>query len=145
MELLIGVLGALLAGVLLISFWVQKRLAKGGQVSFLDTGPDRPTRNAGVLWSLVLAAAIYGVAFRSLPTLTGRLMLDGGISVAFGLFICAHPAANWVNMLFFERHALRRISSEWSVVRWLALNLLVLLAGWMVVYLGLTRLVGRST
>ena len=48
-------------------------------------------------------------------------------------------------MLFFERHTLRRVSSEWSVVRWLALNLLVLLAGWMVVYLGLTRLVGQPS
>ena len=144
METLIVVLGALLAGLLLISFWVQKRLEKSGQVSFLDTGPDRPRRNSGVLWVLILAAVVFSVVFRSLRSLTGILMLDGGISVALGLFICAHPAAYWVNMLFFERHTLRRISSEWSVVRWLALNLLVLLAGWMVIYLGLTRLVGRS-
>jgi hypothetical protein len=61
--------------------------------------------------------------------------------VALGLYICAHPAANAVDMLFFERDTLRRVSSEWPVVRWLALNLLVLLTGWMVVFVGLRRLV----
>lgn len=34
--------------------------------------------------------------------------------------------------------------SEWSVVRWLALNLLVLLTGWMVIFLGLRRLVDEA-
>jgi len=47
-------------------------------------------------------------------------------------------------MLFFERDILRQNSSEWSVVRWLALNLLVLLAGWMVVFVGIMRLVDRA-
>jgi hypothetical protein len=37
------------------------------------------------------------------------------------------------------------ISSEWSGVGWLALNALVLLAGWMVLFIGLTRLVDRAT
>jgi hypothetical protein len=80
---------------------------------------------------------------RYLHTLTGIAMLDGSIGVAIGLYICAHPAANAVNMLFFERDTLRQMS-EWSVVRWLALNLLVLLAGWMVVFVGLRRLLGRA-
>jgi hypothetical protein len=65
-------------------------------------------------------------------------MLDGSVGVALGLYICSHPAANAVRMLFFERDTLRHIS-EWSVIRWLALNLLVLLAGWMVIFLGLRR------
>ena len=71
-------------------------------------------------------------------------MLDGSIGVALGLYICAHPAANAVDMLFFECDTLRQISSEWSVVRWRALKLLVLLAGWMVIFVGLRRFADRA-
>ena len=78
------------------------------------------------------------------PTLTGRPVWDGGIGVALGLFICAHPAANAVNLLFFERQALRQVSSDGPLMRWLALNLLVLLVGWMVVFAGIRRLVERT-
>ena len=67
--------------------------------------------------------------------------LDGIIGLAFGLYVCSHPAANAVSMLFFERQSLRQVSSGWSAVQWLALNLLTLLAGWMVVFIGITRLV----
>jgi hypothetical protein len=67
--------------------------------------------------------------------------------VALGLYICAHPAANAVNMLFFERDiardALRNVRSDWPLIRWLALNLFVLLVGWMVVFVGIRRLVDR--
>jgi hypothetical protein len=103
-------------------------------------GQRQHTRNTRVLWGLVLLAIAYTGLLRYLHTLTGVPMLDGSIGIALGLYICSHPAANAVNMLFFERDALRQIS-EWSIVRWLALNLLTLLAGWLVVFVGLTRLV----
>jgi hypothetical protein len=106
-------------------------------------GQRQHKRNTRVLWGLVLLAIAFGSSLRYLHTLTGIAMLDGSIGVALGLYICAHPAANAVNMLFFERDTLRQIS-EWSVVRWLALNLLVLLAGWMVIFVGLRQLVDRA-
>lgn len=93
-----------------------------------------------MLWGLILLALAYAGLFRYLHTLTGVTMLDGSIGLALGLYICAHPAANAVDMLFFERDALDQMPA-WAVVRWLALNLLVLLAGWMVVFLALRRLV----
>jgi RsiW-degrading membrane proteinase PrsW (M82 family) len=105
-------------------------------------GQRQHIRNTRVLWGLVLLAVAYASLLLYLRTLTGLPLLDGGIGVALGLYICSHPAANAVNMLFFERDALRQIS-EWSLIRWLALNLLVLLAGWMVIFIGITRLVGR--
>jgi hypothetical protein len=67
-------------------------------------------------------------------------VLDGSIGLALGLYLCSHPAANAVDVLLFERDTMSRIS-EWPVVRWLALNLLVLLTGRMVVFIGLRRLV----
>ena len=51
---------------------------------------------------LLLIAIVYGIALRVLHTLTRFMMLDGGIGVVLGLYICAHPAANAVNMLFFR-------------------------------------------
>lgn len=92
---------------------------------------------------LILVAVVYLVLLRLLLTLTGRPILDGAIGVALGLYICAHPAANAINMLFFERDALHTVRSDWPLIRWLALNLIVLLIGWMVVFAGIRRLVER--
>lgn len=103
----------------------------------------RHERNAKVLYVLILLAVAYAGLLLQLRTLTGIPMLDGSIGVALGLYICSHPAANAIKMWFFERDALRQIS-EWSLVRWLVLNLLVLLAGWLVVFVGLTRLMGKA-
>jgi hypothetical protein len=145
MELWIAVIGFVLTGALMIAITllVQRALAKRGGVAALGKGQRR--RNTTVLWGMILLAVVYAVLLRSLRTATGVPLavlnpLDGSIGLALGLYICAHPAANAVNMLLFERDALRHIS-EWSLVRWLALNLLVLLAGWMVIFLGLRRLV----
>ena len=102
----------------------------------------RDGHNTRVLWALVLVAAAYAGLFYGLPSLTGSNMLDGIIGVLLGLYICSHPAANAVDMLFLERGALHRISSEWSGVGWLALNALVLLVGCMVIIMGTTRLAG---
>ena len=75
----------------------------------------------------------------------GSSIVVGLIGVALGLYICAHPAANAINMLFFERDALRTVRSDWPLIRWLALNMFALLVGWMVVFAGIRRLVDRTT
>ena len=103
-------------------------------------GQRRHRRNARVLWGLILLAIVYSILLHSLDTLTGIAMLDGSIGVVLGLYICAHPAANAVNLLFFEQDRLRQLS-EWSIVGWLALNLVVLLAGWLVIFDGILRLI----
>jgi hypothetical protein len=87
---------------------------------------------------------LYIALLRLLPTLTGRAVWDGGIGVALGLYVCAHPAGNAINMLFFERAALQRGFSDGPLMRWLGLNLFVLLMGWMVVFVGIRRLVEQT-
>jgi hypothetical protein len=136
-------IGVLLAAGIAISFLVQYMRSKRDGVALLGAGQPRRARNSLVLWALILLAIAYGSLVHFVPVLTGARMVDGAIGVALGLYICAHPAANAVNMLFFERH-LGYTFSEWSTLRWLALNLLALLAGWMTVFAGLTRLVDRS-
>jgi hypothetical protein len=140
-EMLVAMVGFVLTlvGLIVISTFVQRSLTGRGEVSSLDRRQRRHRRNSKTLWGLILVAIAYSGLLGFLQTLTGIAMLDGSIGVAIGLYICAHPAANAVNILFFERDALRHIS-EWSVVRWLGLNLLVLLAGWMVIFIGLRRL-----
>lgn len=100
--------------------------------------------NTTVLWGLILLAMAYGGLLHYLHTLTGINILDGSMGVLLGLYICSHPAANAVDLLFFKRGALHQLSSEWSGVSWLALNVLVLLVGWIVIVIGATRLVGGA-
>lgn len=102
---------------------------------------DGGRRGARVLWGLIVLALVYTGLIYHLDSLTGSKMLDGVLDVVLGLYICSHPAANAVDLLFFERAGLRRISSERDGLGWLALNLLVLLVGWFVIVTGTTRLV----
>jgi hypothetical protein len=141
MELLVAVGGFALTLLLLISMspLVQGTLAGRAKLSARNRAAQRHRRNTGTLWGLLVLALAYSGLLRFLHALTGIAMLDGSIGVALGLYICAHPAANGVNTLFFERDGLQHLS-ERAVVGWLALNLLVLLAGWMVIFIGLRQL-----
>jgi hypothetical protein len=94
---------------------------------------------------MLLLAILYVGLLHYLHSLTGIPVLDGSIGVVLALYICSRPAINAWEWLFFNSQYLRRIASEWSGVGWLALNTLVLLAGWVVLFAGLTRLVGRAT
>jgi len=140
---ILAVLGFLLIALvaILVALSVRDAPKKGEDISHLDKRHPQHRRNSRVLWGLLLVAIAYLGLLRSLHTLTGINLLDGGIGLALGLYVCAHPAANAVNMLFFERGTLRQSPSDGSLLRWLALNLLVLLAGWMVIFLGIRQLV----
>jgi hypothetical protein len=145
MGMLFVVAGVLLTGLLMIvlSFFVQTVWTRGRKSSVLGKDGHGHERNTGVLGGLMAVAMVYAGSLRCLHTLTGSPMLDGSIGLALGLYICSHPAANAINMLFFECDTLRQ-TSEWPLIRWLALNLLVLLAGWVVIFVGLRRLVDRA-
>jgi len=95
------------------------------------------------LWVLVLLGIAFSSLLYSQVTLTGAENVDGVIAILFGLYICSHPAANMVDLLFFRRGGGVRSSSSRSAVLWLMLNTLVLLTGWIVIFLGTTRLICR--
>ncbi len=100
-------------------------------------------RKSGVLIVMILLAALYGVLLAGLRTLTGNPLLDGAIGVLLGLYICSHPAANLVDLLFFSRGAGLRALSRRAAAGWLALNLAAFLSGWLVITAGTTRFLNR--
>lgn len=104
----------------------------------------RRGRNIKTLWTLLLLGIAYSSVLYYQPALTGTNNMDGIIGVLLGLYLCSHPAANVVDMLFFGGRDRRQFSSRRSAVLWLALNMLVLLIGWIVIFVGTTRLVGRA-
>ena len=90
-------------------------------------------RNTPLLVALLVPAGVYLTWQHFAPTLTGIGGVDGGIGVVLGLFICSRPAANGIDLIFFERGGLRLAFSGWSGVEWFALNLLVMFTGWIVI------------
>jgi D-alanyl-lipoteichoic acid acyltransferase DltB (MBOAT superfamily) len=107
------------------------------------TGQGRGHGNSGWLWTLIGAAGAYGGWEYLLPPRTAGSTVDAVVGVLLGLYICSHPAANGIDLIFAQRGAIQRMTSEWSGMRWLALNFLVMLIGWMVLVVGVSRLMGR--
>ena len=101
-------------------------------------------RNIKKLWALILLGAAYSSFLYYQHTLIGANNVEGIIGVLFGLYICSHPAAHVVDMLFFWRGGQRPFSSTRSAVMWVALNALAFLIGWAVIFVGTTQLVGRG-
>jgi uncharacterized membrane protein YGL010W len=99
----------------------------------------RRGRNIKTLWALILLGIAYSGLLHYQRTLTGTNEADGIIGVLLGLYICSHPAANVVDMFFFRRGARHPSSSKRSTVLWLALNTVVLLIGWIAIFIGTTR------
>jgi hypothetical protein len=91
------------------------------------------------LWTLLVPAAAYLMWASYFRALDGSPLVDGTIGVLLGLYICSHPAANGVDLIFLERGAFRRVTSRWSGVRWLALNGVVMFVGWLVIVAGATE------
>jgi hypothetical protein len=103
----------------------------------------RRRRNFKVLGGLILIGLAYNGVLYFQHKLTSTNKLDGIIGVLLGLYICSHPTANVLDILFYGRMT-GQSSSRRSNILWMALNVLVLLVGWTVIFTGATRFVGRT-
>jgi hypothetical protein len=101
-------------------------------------------RQTGLLCTVIAVAAAYSFWFHQRQALTGNPTVDGTLSVLLGLYICSRPAGNAIDLVFFERSPFHRMVTEWSSVRWLVLNIVTLLMGWIVIYLGTAHLTSRA-
>jgi len=94
-------------------------------------------RSPTFLFSMLLLGIVYGGLVSYLGFSTGSLTYDGSIGVALGLYICSHPVSNAIDLLFLD-HGIMRGSIGDHGLAWYGLNLLVLVAGWLVTTIGLT-------
>lgn len=88
---------------------------------------------------MILLQAIYSLLLFFRVPITGSHQWDGILAVLIGLYACTHPAANVIDLLFYDRGEMFRGSSRTLLYAWWVLNLLVLLAGWNVISAGLLR------
>jgi hypothetical protein len=96
-------------------------------------------RSTFTLWSFMLLALVYSGLQYAFGSLTGVARFDGALGIVLGLYVCSHPASNVLDLLFVEGGVGRHGSSDESGVIWYLLNLLVMLAGWLAVYIGILQ------
>jgi hypothetical protein len=97
-------------------------------------------RSARLLVLLAVAVA-YIVWILIQHRLTHITRLDGGIGVFGGLYICSHPAASFVDLLFLGRHTAVTGLNLGQWVAWILINLTVFILGVMMITIGATRFV----
>lgn len=85
----------------------------------------------------MVLALVYSVSPYAVGSLTGEARVDGMIGIVLGLYVCSHPASNVLDLLFMEGGVVRS-GGDGGLV-WYLLNLLVLLAGWLAVYIGVLQ------
>ncbi len=104
----------------------------------------RRSRKIKMLWAMVLLAIAYGSLAYYHRMLVGVNRLDGSIGVLLGLYICSHPAANMLDLLFFSSSVGYQFTTRRSMLFWLGLNALVFVVGWVVIFVGTTQFAGRA-
>jgi hypothetical protein len=90
----------------------------------------------GRLCTVLLPVTAYLTWTAYASAITGISRIDGTAGVLLGLYTCAHPAANAIDLIFKDRRATRRMVSEWDGIGWVLLNLVVMLIGWMAIVVG---------
>ncbi len=94
------------------------------------------------MWLLIVASLIYLGVLAFWSTLTTSPKLAGSIGIVLGLFICSRPASNLVDIVLFGRTVPWQSSSRRNDIVWLVLNVIVFLAGCIVLFAGAVRLAG---
>jgi len=95
-----------------------------------------PRSKAGLLLLMLIAAGYGGFEFYR-SRAGGLSQWDGILGVMLGLFMCAQPAANFLDLLYRSSHASASNTARWVEVM---LNLLAVLAGVSVIIIGATQL-----
>lgn len=93
-------------------------------------------RHPTILWILLGVTLAFNLLVHFRPELTGNDQVNGLGGVCLGLFIAAFPAANFLEMLLSELGSVRWRLIKPADLPWVVLNLLVLLAGLVVVVVG---------
>lgn len=90
--------------------------------------------------TLLIATAIglgTGVIFPRWSGPTGDLLLDGGLTVAIGLYVCSHPAVNLARALLLDLLPASSVQTGRGPI-WILLNVSSVIAGWFAIVVGLS-------
>jgi hypothetical protein len=101
--------------------------------------PRERKRKIKTLWGLVFIGFVYGCLINFHLPLIGSPELDGILGVLFGLFACAHPAANLLDVILYSKYFTFSYFTRRSTALFWGLNILVLLVGWVDIVSGLQR------
>jgi hypothetical protein len=93
---------------------------------------------------MLLLAVSWLVLSAVLPSITGRHYADGIIGVVLGLYVSSFPARHFVDLLVYWRTEQTRFATRRSLGWWIALNAVVLLAGWLVIVFAAARFTARG-
>ena len=92
-----------------------------------------------ILWG-VFAVAVAYISWQFFQhSLTGHAYLTGWMGVLGGLFVCSQPAANIIDLLFFNHHAVENLLNIGEWITWITLNLLVFFLGCLMITVGVTH------
>jgi hypothetical protein len=100
----------------------------------------RNARDVRTLALLIFTSACYLAALILIPFMPTFEQVEGIVGVVLGLYVCAHPARHFMDLLLYRKIEGERFSSTGAMAGWLSLNALVMLGGWLVIVLGVMRL-----
>jgi hypothetical protein len=105
----------------------------------------RIRRSTATLLVMIGLAGIYTGWLYIQDNLRNVNRLDGVIGALLGLYLASHPAGNMLDLLFFTNgYARDEILSGRAGRFWLALNSLVIMAAWFIIFIGITHLVRKT-
>jgi len=104
------------------------------------SGSSRNLRDVWILILLAAACVCYLAALALIPLMPGFERIEGIVGVVLGLYVCAHPARHFMDLLLYRKIEGERFPSARSMAAWLALNGVVMLGGWVVIVAGVMRL-----
>ncbi len=104
----------------------------------------RNKRDVRTLCLLVLACACFLAAMAAIPVTHSFLRVEGAVGVVLGLYVCAHPARHFMDILLYRKIEGERFPSVGAMAGWLALNAAVMAGGWIVIVIGVIRLTAGS-
>jgi hypothetical protein len=100
----------------------------------------RNHRDIRTLLLLLLASACYLAAAGAWGDFRQFLWVVGLVGSVLGLYVCAHPARHFIDILLYRKIEGERFFSVRATVGWIALNGVVMLGGWVVIVIGVMKL-----
>ncbi len=104
----------------------------------------RNRRDVRTLCLLILACACFLAAMAAIPVTHSFLRVEGAVGVVLGLYVCAHPARHFIDLLLYRTIEGERFAAARAMAGWLALNAAAMAGGWIVIVIGVMRLTAGS-